>query len=92
MRQAREALKALPPEEREQLWYGGIGPGDSYIGMWRMVNAYRFRLNALFKGQTRADVPPLRSANLKRTFATTASRSPPYTASCSFMRNQSWRR
>jgi hypothetical protein len=66
MRKAREALKALPPEQREQLWYGGIGPGDSYIGMWRMVNAYRFRLNALFKDQTRADVPPVEERQLEK--------------------------
>jgi hypothetical protein len=33
--------------EREELRYQGIGPGDNYIGMWRMVNAHRFRLNAL---------------------------------------------
>ena len=45
MRKAREALKALPPEQREELHYQGIGPGDSYVGMWRMVNRYRYRLH-----------------------------------------------
>ena len=65
MRQAREALRALPPEQREELWYGGIGPGDSYIGMWRMVNACRFRLNA-FKDQARADVPFVEERQLEK--------------------------
>jgi hypothetical protein len=58
MRQAREVLKALPPKQREELRYQGIGPGDSYIGMWRMVNAYRFKLNALCKAQARDNVYP----------------------------------
>jgi hypothetical protein len=30
MRQAREALKAVPLEQREELRRNGIGPGDSY--------------------------------------------------------------
>jgi hypothetical protein len=41
MGQARAALRALPPEQREELRYKGIGPGDSYIGMWKLVNYYR---------------------------------------------------
>jgi len=55
MRKAREALKALPPEQREELHYQGIGPGDSYVGMWRMVNRYRYRLNSLDQ-EMRADM------------------------------------
>jgi hypothetical protein len=31
-----------------------------------MVNAYRFRLNALFKDQTRADVPPVEERQLEK--------------------------
>jgi hypothetical protein len=31
-----------------------IGPGDSYIGMWRMVNRYRYRLDILDQ-EMRAD-------------------------------------
>jgi hypothetical protein len=34
--------------------------------MWRMVNACRFRLNALFKDQTRADVPPVEERQLEK--------------------------
>jgi hypothetical protein len=66
MRKARDSLKALPPEQREQLRYQGIGPGDSYIGMWRMVNCYRFRVNALCKAKTRADVTPIEERQLEK--------------------------
>jgi hypothetical protein len=66
MRQAREVLKALPPKQREELRYHGIGPGDSYIGMWRMVNAYRFKLNALCKAQARDNVTPIEERQLER--------------------------
>jgi hypothetical protein len=66
MRQAREVLKALPPKQREELRYQGIGPGDSYIGMWRMVNAYRFELNALCKAQARDNVTPIEERQLER--------------------------
>jgi hypothetical protein len=65
MRQTREALRALPPKQREELHYQGIGPGDSYIGMWRMVNAYRFKLNALYKDQKRDDVTPVEERQLE---------------------------
>jgi hypothetical protein len=44
MRKAREALGVLPPEQREDLRFHNIGPGDSYIGLWRIVNHYRHRL------------------------------------------------
>ena len=47
MRQAREALRALPPEQREELRFNGIGPGDSYLDVWRMVNLYRRRLDQI---------------------------------------------
>jgi hypothetical protein len=92
MRQAREVLKALPPKQREELRYRGIGPGDSYIGMWRMVNAYRFKLNALCKAQARDNVTPIEERQLERDIRSTASRSPSSTPSCSSMRSQSWRR
>ena len=25
----------VPPKQREELRFNGIGPGDSYLGMWR---------------------------------------------------------
>ena len=65
MRQAREAMRDLPPKQREELHYQGIGPGDSYIGMWRMVNAYRSKLNALFKDKARDDVTPVEERQLE---------------------------
>jgi hypothetical protein len=45
LRKAREALRALPPERREELRFNNIGPGDSYVGIWRVVNVYRRRFN-----------------------------------------------
>jgi hypothetical protein len=44
---AREAVRALRPDQRDGLRYAGIGPGDSYIGLWRMVNHYRHRLHGI---------------------------------------------
>jgi hypothetical protein len=41
---SREALRSPPPEQREELRWNGIGPRDSYIGLWRMVNRHRHRL------------------------------------------------
>jgi hypothetical protein len=53
-------LRALPAEEREDLIYDDIGPGDSYVGMWRMVNYYRYRLNILDQ-EMRAETTPSKS-------------------------------
>jgi hypothetical protein len=50
LKQAREELKRLPPEQREELRWNGIGPGDSYAGMWRMLNRYRRRLEGVELG------------------------------------------
>jgi hypothetical protein len=44
LRQAREALKGLPPKEREALHWNGIGPGDGYIGFWKTVKYYRQKI------------------------------------------------
>jgi hypothetical protein len=44
LRQAREALKGLPPKEREALYWNGIGPGDGYIGFWKTVKYYRQKI------------------------------------------------
>jgi hypothetical protein len=41
---AREAIRAVPPEKRDELRYQGLGPGDAYIVMWRALNLYRRRL------------------------------------------------
>jgi hypothetical protein len=65
MRQAREGLKALPLEQREELRRNGIGPGDSYIGMWRMVNRYRYRLDILDQ-EMRADTTPKKRRELEK--------------------------
>jgi hypothetical protein len=65
MRQAREALKAVPLEQREELRRNGIGPGDSYIGMWRMVNRYRYRLDILDQ-EMRADTTPKKRRELEK--------------------------
>ena len=65
MRKAREALKAVPPEQREELNYKGIGPGDSYLGLWRMVNFYRYRLNILDQ-EMRAETTPSKSRELEK--------------------------
>ena len=91
MRKAREALKALPPEQREELHYQGIGPGDSYVGMWRMVNRYRYRLNSLDQ-EMRADMTTSKWSELEKHARYMPSRSPPSTGSCWSMRSQSWRR
>jgi hypothetical protein len=32
---------ALPPEQREELRFNGVGPGDSYVGLWRILNSHR---------------------------------------------------
>ena len=45
MRKAREALKALPPEQREELRFQDLGPGDAYIIMWRALNLHRKRIS-----------------------------------------------
>jgi hypothetical protein len=41
---AQEELAALTPEERDGLRWRGIGPGDSYVGIWRLLNLYRMKL------------------------------------------------
>jgi hypothetical protein len=47
LKKAREELRRLPPEQREELRYNGIGPGDSYVGMWRMLNRDRYHLEQI---------------------------------------------
>jgi hypothetical protein len=39
--QEPEAIAALPPEKRDELRFAGLGPGDAYIVMWRVLNTYR---------------------------------------------------
>jgi hypothetical protein len=58
MRKAREALKALPPEQREELRYQGIGPDDSYVGMWRIRRPFHDRCGTR---RARSRLPPMRS-------------------------------
>ena len=67
LRQAREALRSPRPEQREELRWNGIGPGDSYIGLWRMVNRHRHRL-ATVQGMLDAKtLPPSRRHELEKT-------------------------
>ena len=40
---ARDAMAALPPEKRDELRFAGLGPGEAYIVMWRVLNTYRRR-------------------------------------------------
>lgn len=47
LKKAREELRGLPTKERNALFYDGIGPGDSYVGFWRMVNSYRHRVKSI---------------------------------------------
>jgi hypothetical protein len=47
------------------LRYEGIGPGDSYIGMWRIVNFYRYRLKILDQ-EMRAKTTPSKSRELEK--------------------------
>jgi hypothetical protein len=47
------------------LRYKGIGPGDSFVGMWRMVNFYRYRLNILDQ-EMRTETTPSKSCELEK--------------------------
>ena len=44
--------------------YDGIGPGDSYIGIWRMINNYRHRLK-ITRERIDADVEGQMPASLR---------------------------
>ena len=37
-------MAVLTPEERAGLYYNGLGPGDSYVGIWLLLNLYRRKL------------------------------------------------
>jgi hypothetical protein len=41
---AHKELAALTPGDRNSLHWRGIGPGDSYVGIWRLLNLYRMKL------------------------------------------------
>jgi hypothetical protein len=47
MRQAREELRRLPPEQRDDLRYDGVGPGESYVGLWKLINTHRHRVKTI---------------------------------------------
>jgi Group II intron, maturase-specific domain len=40
-------IKSRHPSANSASAYAGIGPGDSYIGLWRMLNHYRHRLHGI---------------------------------------------
>ena len=44
MWKARQALMALPPEQREESRFNGVGPGEGYVAVWRMTNNYRHKI------------------------------------------------
>jgi hypothetical protein len=58
-------MRALPPEQRDELRYAGIGPGDSYVGIWRMVNAYLAKLSDVMNGLSHDNITPARSRELE---------------------------
>jgi hypothetical protein len=66
MRQARKTLAALPPKERDALHWNGIGPGDSYIGMWRIVTQYRHRLREIQIGLSNPNIKPATKRDLEK--------------------------
>jgi hypothetical protein len=66
LRKPREALKALPLPSARHCIGTGIGPGDSYIGLWRTVNHYRGKIagyQAQLKG---ADLTPSKRHELEK--------------------------
>jgi len=66
MRKAREALRALPPEQREELRFNNIGPGDSYVGIWRVVNTYRRRFNDVEIALRQPGLSPAKEQDLRK--------------------------
>jgi hypothetical protein len=65
LRKAREAVKALPPKQREALRWAGIGPGESYLGVWRFVTHFRHRLTGVQSAMAREDISPSALRELK---------------------------
>jgi hypothetical protein len=49
---------ALAPEQRKGLHYNGIGPGDSYVGTWVLLNFYRRKLTDTLKALTNEKTTP----------------------------------
>jgi hypothetical protein len=66
LRKSREALKALDPEKREALYWNGIGPGDSYIGLWRAVNHYRAKIAGYQSELRTGNLKPSKRQELER--------------------------
>ena len=66
LRKAREALRALPPERREELRFNNIGPGDSYVGIWRVVNVYRRRFNDVEIALRQSGLSPAKEHDLRK--------------------------
>jgi hypothetical protein len=96
IRKSREALKALSVPERDGLVYDGIGPGDSYVGIWRMINNYRHRVRTI-QGLLAADaekprdgqMSPSQRLDMEKTSAITPRRSRNSMAGCLAARSQS---
>jgi hypothetical protein len=55
---AHKELAALTPEQRKGLHYNGIGPGDSYVGTWVLLNFYRRKLTHTLKALTNEKTSP----------------------------------
>jgi hypothetical protein len=58
LRKAREALQSISPKERDSLRFNGVGPGESYIGMWRIVTNYRHRVAQIQGMMARPRIAP----------------------------------
>jgi hypothetical protein len=57
MRFGRELLKALPPAKRDELYWAGLGPGEGYIGTWKIVHSLRHSLMIINRALTLDDLP-----------------------------------
>lgn len=56
MQQTRRTLAALPPAKRDELHWAGLGPGDGYIGTWKMVHSLRHTLIGIMDNLHRDDL------------------------------------
>jgi hypothetical protein len=52
--------------KREELRWNGIGPGDAYVGIWRIVNAYRRKAHEVQIGLSRPNIMPATKHELEK--------------------------
>ena len=53
-------------EQREELRFNNIGPGDSYVGIWRVVNTYRRRFNDVEIALRQPGLSPAKEQDLRK--------------------------